>query len=76
MPKEIKIILDDNTYQTLLSLFKGDEDAIQKWATDLLNEVAQNKTKSKSSLNTKGLGDYLNSARSKNLGYGAKGQGW
>jgi len=76
MPKEIKIQLDDSTYQTLINLSEGNEDSIKKWATDFLNDKARNKTQSESSLNTKGLDNYLKSSKPKNIGYGAKGQGW
>tara|TARA_B100000686_G_C16804456_1_gene988904 strand:+ start:3638 stop:3868 length:231 start_codon:yes stop_codon:yes gene_type:complete len=76
MPKQIKILLDDSTYQSLMKLSEGNENSIRKWVEDFLNEKAKHKTPSEFSLNTKDLDSYLRESKPKNHGYGAKGQGW
>ena len=78
--KQLRLELNEKTYQQLKTKFKGDEKAICDFAIKVLNDelskifTAQSKTDSEKKTN--GLEDYLKSGKPGSRSYGTKGQGW
>jgi hypothetical protein len=77
MKKKLIIDLDEKVYQRLLEYFKGDENALQEYATRILeNHDPDFRDQPESDEVKKGLEDYLNKGNAGSRSYGIKGQGW
>ena len=76
MKRKVNIEIEDEIFQKLKTLCKGDENTIKEYIIQAIkNHISQDKT-SGSSENNESLEDYLNKGKSGSRNYGAKGQGW
>ena len=78
--KNLKLKLDDNTYQNLKEKFQGDEEAMCQFVVKVLSNELLNtfneENKEGFDLKTKDLEKYLKSSKPGSRSYGIKGQGW
>ena len=77
--KNLKLELDDNTYQKLKEKFQGDEEAMCNFAAKILaNELLNtfSEENKEGSDKNKDLEKYLKSGKTGSRSYGIKGQGW
>ena len=76
MKRKLNIEIENEIFQKLHILCKGDDNAIKEYINQAIkNHVSQNDS-SGSSENNESLEDYLNTGKSGSRNYGAKGQGW
>ena len=76
MKRKLNFEIEDEIFQKLHILCKGNENAIKEYIIQAIkNHVSQNNP-SGSYENNESLEDYLNKGRSGSRNYGAKGQGW
>ena len=77
MKKQLRIELQQDTYQRLLNQFQGDEQALNKFILDLLNKTSEMNLQDPAiNLDASGLKEYLQSSQQRSREYGAKGEGW
>jgi hypothetical protein len=76
MKRKVNIEIEDEIFQKLQTLCKGDGNTIKEYIIQAIkNHISQNKP-SGSSENNESLEDYLSKGKSGSRNYGAKGQGW
>ena len=76
MKRKFNIEIEDEIFQKLHILCKGDDNTINEYIIQAIkNHISQNDP-SGSSENSESLEDYLNKGQSGSRNYGAKGQGW
>ena len=76
MRRKLNIEIEDEIFQKLHILCKGDDNAIKEYIIQAIKHyVSQNYTSGSSESNDS-LEDYLNKGQSGSRNYGAKGQGW
>ena len=76
MKRKFNIEIEDEIFQKLHILCKGDDNTIKEYIIQAIkNHISQNKP-SGSSENNESLEDYLSKGKSGSRNYGAKGQGW
>ena len=74
MSQELKIELDDQVFQQLKELCKGDKNKMQEYIKKALkNKINQ---EDPSHFHKDGLESYLNKGNTGSRNYGVKGQGW
>jgi hypothetical protein len=77
---DIKLELDDATYQYIKSKFNNDQKAMSAYITKILMETVKTDSLNNKKVNikdkTNNLKDYLESGESGSRSYGIKGQGW
>ena len=74
MSKELKIELDDQVFQQLKELCKGDKNKMQEYIKKALKNKINQEDPSYS--NKDSLESYLNKGNTGSRNYGVKGQGW
>ena len=76
MKRKLNIEIEDEIFQKLHIVCKGDDNAIKEYIIQAIkHHVSQNKPSGSSEKN-ENLEDYLNKGQSASRNYGAKGQGW
>ena len=76
MKRKLNIEIEDEIFQKLHILCKGDDSAIKEHIIQVIkHHVSQNHTSGLSE-NNANLEDYLNKGQSGSRNYGVKGQGW
>jgi formiminotetrahydrofolate cyclodeaminase len=70
MRRKLNIELEDEIFQKLHTLCKGDDEAIEKYIIQAKDAPSDSSEKKES------LEDYLNKGQSGSRNYGVKGQGW
>lgn len=76
MRRKLNIELEDEIFQTLHTLCKGDDEAIKEYIIQAIKQHISQDGPSDSSENKENLEDYLNKGQSGSRNYGVKGQGW
>jgi hypothetical protein len=76
MQKKLTLNLDENVYQRLLDHCRGDENALQEYAAQILKTHKPDSGEEAVEDINKGLEDYLKKGSAGTRSYGIKGQGW
>ena len=76
MKRKLNIEIEDEIFQKLHIVCKGDDKAINEYIIQAIKHHVSHKDRSGSSENNETLEDYLNKGQSGSRNYGAKGQGW
>jgi hypothetical protein len=76
MKLELNIEIEDETFQKLHSLCRGDDEAIKEYIIQAIKHHVSQDGLSESSEEKENLEDYLNKGKSGSRNYGVKGQGW
>jgi hypothetical protein len=76
MRRKLNIELEDEIFQKLHTLCKGDDEAIKKYIIQAIKYHVSKDAPSDSSEKKESLEDYLNKGQSGSRNYGVKGQGW
>ena len=76
MKKNLTLSLDEQTYDRLLALCQGDEEAMARRAEEIIQQHVASRPAPETGLNTEGLEGFLQSSPSGSRAYGVKGQGW
>jgi hypothetical protein len=76
MKRKLNIEIEDEIFQKLHILCKGDDNAIKEYIIQAIKHHVFQSDPSVSSDNNESLENYLNKGRSGSRNYGAKGQGW
>ena len=76
MKRTLNIEIEDEIFQKLHILCKGDDNAIKEYIIQAIKHHVSQNDRSGSSDNNVSLEDYLNKGQSGSRNYGAKGQGW
>ena len=76
MIRNFNIELEDNLYQQLEELCKGEESAMREYILQTLKEKLNQNDLNKLSKDKKSLESYLNKGQGGTRNYGVKGQGW
>ena len=76
MKRKLNIEIEDEIFQKLHILCKGDENAIKEYIIQAIKYYVSQNDPPGSSENNQSLEDYLNKGQSGSRSYGAKGQGW
>ena len=76
MKRKFNIEIEDEIFQKLHILCKGDDNAIKEYIIQARKHHVSQNDPSGSSENNENLEDYLNKGKSGSRIYGAKGQGW
>jgi len=76
MKRNFNIELEDEIFQKLHTLCKGDDEAIKEYIIQVIKHHVSQDGPSKSSEGKESLEDYLNKGQSGSRNYGVKGQGW
>ena len=76
MKRKFNIEIEDEIFQKLHILCKGDDNAIKDYIIQAIKHHVSQNDRSGSSDNNVSLEDYLNKGQSGSRNYGAKGQGW
>ena len=76
MRRKLNIELEDEIFQKLHTLCKGDDEAIEKYIIQAIKHHVSKDAPSDSSEKKESLEDYLNKGESGSRNYGVKGQGW
>ena len=76
MIRNFNIELEDNLYQQLKELCKGEESAMREYILQTLKEKLNQNDLKKLSKDKKSLESYLNKGQGGSRNYGVKGQGW
>jgi len=76
MKRTLNIEIEDEIFQKLHTLCKGDDEALQKYIIQAIKHHISQNDSSGSSENNESLEDYLNQGKLGSRIYGAKGQGW
>ena len=76
MKQKINIELEDEIFQKLNTLCRGDDEAIKEYIIQAIKHHVSQDSLSDSSEDKQNLEDYLNKGQSGSRNYGVKGQGW
>ena len=76
MIRNFNIELEDNLYQQLKELCKGEESTMREYILKTLKEKLNQNDLNKLSKDKKSLESYLNKGQGGSRNYGVKGQGW
>jgi hypothetical protein len=76
MKRKLNIEIEDEIFQKLHIVCKGDDNAIKEYIIQAIKHHVSQNDRSGSSENNDTLEDYLNKGQSGSRNYGAKGQGW
>ena len=76
MRRKLNIELEDEIFQKLYTLCKGDDEAIEDYIIQAIKNHVFKDSSSDSSEKKESLEDYLNKGQSGSRNYGVKGQGW
>ena len=76
MKRNFNIELEDEIFQKIHTLCKGDDEAIQDYIINAIKHHVSQENLSDSSEDKESLEDYLNKGQSGSRNYGVKGQGW
>ena len=76
MIRKFNIELEDNLYQQLKELCKGEESAMREYILQTLKERLNQNDLNKLSKEKTSLESYLNKGQRGSRNYGVKGQGW
>jgi hypothetical protein len=76
MKRTLNIEIEDEIFQKLHILFKGDDNAIKEYIIQAIKHHVSQNDSSGPSENNESLEDYLNKGQTGSRNYGAKGQGW
>jgi hypothetical protein len=76
MKRKLNIEIEDEIFEKLHILCKGDDNAIKEYIIQAIKYHVSQNVPSGSSENNDSLEDYLNKGQSGSRNYGAKGQGW
>ena len=76
MTRNFNIELEDNLYQQLKELCKGEESTMQEYILQTLKEKLNQNDLNKLSKDKTSLESYLTKGQRGSRNYGVKGQGW
>ena len=76
MIRNFNIELEDNLYQKLKELCKGEENTMREYILQTLKEKLNQNDLNKLSKEKTNLENYLNKGQGGSRNYGVKGQGW
>ena len=76
MIRKFNIELEDNLYQQLKELCKGEESTMREFILQTLKERLNQNNLNKLSKEKTSLESYLNKGQGGSRNYGVKGQGW
>ncbi len=76
MKQKFDIELEEEIFQKLHTLCKGDDEAIKEYIIQAIKRHVSQDGSSDSSDDKESLEDYLNKGQSGSRNYGVKGQGW
>jgi mRNA-degrading endonuclease RelE of RelBE toxin-antitoxin system len=76
MKRNFNIEIEDEIFQKLHTLCKGDDEAIKEYIIQAIKLHVSQDDLSDSSKEKENLEDYLNQGKSGSRNYGVKGQGW
>ena len=76
MKRKLNIEIEEEIFQKLHILFKGDDNAIKEYIIQAIKLHVSQDDLSDSSEDKENLEDYLNKGKSGSRNYGVKGQGW
>ena len=76
MKQNFNIEIEDEIFQKLHTLCKGDDEAIKEYIIQAIKHHVSQNDLSDSSEDKDNLEDYLNQGKSGSRNYGVKGQGW
>ena len=76
MMRSFNIQLEDELYQQLKELCKGEENSMQEYILEILKERLNQIELNKLSNDKTNLESYLNKGQGGSRNYGVKGQGW
>ena len=76
MIRNFNIELEDNLYQQLKELCKGEESTMREYILQTLKERLKQNDLNKLSKDKTSLESYLNKGQRGSRNYGVKGQGW
>ena len=76
MIRKFNIELEDNLYQQLKELCKGEESTMREYILQTLKERLDQEELNKLSKDKTSLESYLNKGNAGSRNYGVKGQGW
>ena len=76
MKRKLNIEIEDEIFQKLHILCKGNDNAIKEYIIQTIKHHVSQSDPSVLSENKDSLEDYLNKGQSGSRNYGAKGQGW
>jgi hypothetical protein len=76
MKRKLNIKLEDEIFQKLYTLCKGNDEAIEDYIIQAIKNHVSEDSSSDSSEKKESLEDYLNKGQSGSRKYGVKGQGW
>jgi hypothetical protein len=76
MKQNLNIEIEDEIFQKLHTLCKGDDEAIKEYIIQAIKHHVSQNDLSDSSEDKDNLEDYLNQGKSGSRNYGVKGQGW
>ena len=76
MKRKLNIEIEDEIFQKLHILCKGDDNTIKEYIIQAIKNHVSQSDPSGLSENNESLEDYLNKGQSGSRNYGAKGQGW
>ena len=76
MIRNLNIELEDNLYQQLKKLCKGEESTMREYILQTLKERLNQNDLNKLSKDKPSLENYLNKGQGGSRNYGVKGQGW
>ena len=76
MKQNFNIEIEDEIFQKLHTLCKGDDEAIKEYIIQAIKHHVSQNDLSDSSEDKENLEDYLNKGKSGSRNYGVKGQGW
>jgi|SaaInlStandDraft_2_1057019.scaffolds.fasta_scaffold126172_2 hypothetical protein len=76
MKQNFNIEIEDEIFQKLHTLCKGDDEAIKEYIIQAIKLHVSQDDLSDSSEDKENLEDYLNKGKSGSRNYGVKGQGW
>ena len=74
MSQDLKIELDDQVFQQLKELCKGDENKMKEYIKKALKNILNQENLSNSPKDS--LDSYLSKGKAGSRNYGVKGQGW
>ena len=76
MKRKLNIEIEDEIFQKLQTLCKGDGNTIKEYIIQAIKHHVSQNDRSGSSENNDTLEDYLNKGQSGSRNYGVNGQGW
>jgi hypothetical protein len=76
MKRKLNIEIEDEIFQKLHILCKGDDNAVKEYIIQAIKHYVSKNNSSGQFENNESLEDYLNKGQSGSRTFGAKGQGW